>query len=134
MHLNIHTISTNFLDQPTASTNHRSNVLSDALATAELTERVAAYVPLSVRPDCARALPLLLRPHGWAGSPYYTGALLATAIDSATLPLRLTGEFTSIAQSHQRITANLHPFSIQPNQPNPLNKPSNHCRQARPPP
>lgn len=71
--------------------NPRRDALSDALATAELSERAAAYIPLSLPPDAPGRLPLMRWPGGWEESAYWGGALLAAAVDTATLPLRLAG-------------------------------------------
>ncbi|GBG00223.1 hypothetical protein Rsub_12708 [Raphidocelis subcapitata] len=71
-------------------------VVSDALAVAELSERSAAYVPLRVPTDAAALLPLLRLPSGWRGSNYLCGALLGAAIDTATLPLRLGGPTSAL--------------------------------------
>ena len=70
--------------------------LSDALAAAELSERSAVYFPLCAPAAAARALPLLRWPPGWARSPYWRGALLAAALDTATLPLRLAGAASAL--------------------------------------
>jgi hypothetical protein len=75
----------------------RSGALSEALAAAELSERASLFVPLAAPAPgggggagagAAAAPPLLRLPAG-GGGPYVSSALLAAAVDTLTLPLRL---------------------------------------------
>lgn len=65
--------------------------LSEGLATARMAELASLYVPLAAPADPATLPYLSYNP----AVPYHTSAILATAIDTALLPVRLTGRSTA---------------------------------------
>lgn len=74
------------------------SALSEALACAEISDRCSLYMPLCIPLGCFRQLPFLRWPTRL--TPYHNGALLAAAIDTLTLPMRLTGEFLRVQGMH----------------------------------